>query len=233
MQKATREAKQQTSWVSHNKEFEESLDRFIERTLGSDGFIADLERFVGRILGAGRINSLAQTLAKYTAPGVPDLYQGSELWDLSLVDPDNRRPVDYERRRMLLKELDPLPCAEAAALALSRFDEGLPKLWTIHRALHLRQRKAGWFGAAAAYLPLGATGARSHHAVAYLRGSSVATIVPRLPYTLAGEWGDTTVSLPEGIWVNELTGEELPGGRASIAAVLANFPVALLTRKEE
>ena len=96
MEKAVREAKQQTSWTQQNKEFEDALRSFIERILESRDFIDDLESMVGNILKAGRVNSLAQTLMKFTAPGVPDTYQGSELWDLRLVDPDNRTPVDYE-----------------------------------------------------------------------------------------------------------------------------------------
>ena len=105
MEKATREAKVQTSWVQQNKEFEDALRSFIERLMNSEAFVADLENFVKRVLHAGRINSLAQSLLKFTAPGIPDTYQGGELWDLSLVDPDNRRPVDYGVRRRMLDEL--------------------------------------------------------------------------------------------------------------------------------
>ena len=96
MEKAVREAKQHTSWTQQNKEFEDALRNFIERILESREFVEDLEAMVGEVLAAGRVNSLAQTLIKFTAPGVPDTYQGSELWDLRLVDPDNRTPVDYE-----------------------------------------------------------------------------------------------------------------------------------------
>ena len=172
-------------------------------------------------------------MLKYTAPGVPDLYQGSELWDFSLVDPDNRRPVDYECRRNLLKALDPLKCAESAAMAMARMDEGVPKLWTIHRALMLRKREPAWFGADAGYVPLLAEGEAANHAVAYLRGASVLTVVPRLPYTLAGDWHKTTILLPEGTWSNELTGETLEGGRVALKTLLKAFPVALLTKEEK
>ncbi len=105
MLKAVREAKQQTTWVANNKEFEEALRMFIELTLSYAPFLRELQQFVTRVQDAGRVNSLVQTLLKYTAPGVPDLYQGTELWDLSLVDPDNRRPVDYALRKRLLCEL--------------------------------------------------------------------------------------------------------------------------------
>ncbi len=232
MQKATREAKQQTTWTANHKEFEDALNGFIEATLTSTGFIEEIETFVAKIIHSGRVNSLAQTMLKYTSPGVPDLYQGSELWDLSLVDPDNRRPVDYECRRNLLKELDPLRCAESAALAMARMDEGLPKLWMIHRALMLRKRRPGWFGAEAAYTPLTISGKASNHAVAYLRGEAVITVVPRLPQTLAGAWGDTTLTLPSGRWSNELTGETLEGERVTVEELLKDFPVALLTSEQ-
>ena len=122
------------------------------------GFVTDLERFVDEVKDAGRMNSLAQTLMKHTAPGVPDLYQGAELWDLSLVDPDNRRPVDYGLRARLLREIKQLPVAEAADEAMRRADEGLPKLWTIHRALELRREHPESFGAQSAYTPLAVIG---------------------------------------------------------------------------
>ncbi len=232
MQKATREAKQQTTWTANNKDFEDAMNAFIEATLASPEFTADLESFVAKVLHAGRINSLAQTLLKYTAPGVPDLYQGSELWDLSLVDPDNRRPVDYECRRSLLKQLDPLNSTEAAASAMVRMDEGVPKLWTIHRALMLRKRKPEWFGADAAYASLAVEGAAANHVVAYLRGESVLTLVPRLPYTLDGAWQGTTIEIPQGKWSNVLTGEALEGGRALVETLFKSFPVALFIKEE-
>ncbi len=227
MQKATREAKQQTTWTANNQPFEDALNSFIDATLASTSFIADLEQMVARIRDAGRLNSLAQTLMKYTAPGVPDLYQGSELWDLSLVDPDNRRPVDYDLRRSLLEEMQSLPLTHI----VQRADVGLPKMWTISRALHLRKEHPEWFGAEAAYEPLELTGRRREHAIAYLRGGRVATVVPRLTLTLNGNWQDTSVVLPEGTWINRLTGEELPGGIVRVDRLLQQFPVALLVRE--
>lgn len=227
MQKATREAKQQTTWTANNKDFEDALNSFIDATLASTSFIADLEQMVARIRDAGRLNSLAQTLMKYTAPGVPDLYQGSELWDLSLVDPDNRRPVDYELRRSLLAELQLLPHKRI----MERADEGLPKMWTVSRALHLRKEHPEWFGADAAYDPLEVTGRRREHVVAYTRADRVATVVPRLTLTLSGGWQDTSVALPEGTWTNRLTGEELAGGSVRVDRLLQSFPVALLVRE--
>src|ERR1700722_4338556 len=118
MAKAAREAKLQTSWVANNKEFEDALNNFVDRTLEYGAFLDELLQFVDSVKHAGRVNSLAQTLMKHTIPGVPDLYQGTELWDLSLVDPDNRRPVDYALRKKLLREIRDLPVADAAAEAM-------------------------------------------------------------------------------------------------------------------
>jgi (1->4)-alpha-D-glucan 1-alpha-D-glucosylmutase len=232
MLKATREAKQKTSWTANNAEFEDGLLRFIEAVLNDNGFVTDLERFVSEVRDAGRVNSLAQTLMKHTAPGVPDLYQGAELWDLSLVDPDNRRPVDYPLRARLLGELKRLPPARAAAEAMRRADEGLTKLWTIHRALCLRRHRPEWFGAEAGYRPLRVEGEKKDHAIAYLRDASVATIVPRWTKLLRGAWSGTAVHLPEGRWTNWLTGVAVDGGRADVAELLREFPVALLVRDD-
>jgi (1->4)-alpha-D-glucan 1-alpha-D-glucosylmutase len=230
MLKAVREAKQQTSWVANNKEFEDALCMFIEYTLNYAPFVKELQQFVGKILDAGRVNSLAQTLLKYTAPGVPDLYQGTELWDLSLVDPDNRRPIDYALRRRLLNELKQMPSEEAAAQAMHRADEGLPKMWTIHKALQVRHERPESFNAEAAYVPMEVDGAKHDHVIAYLRGDAVATVVPRLTMMLAGAWKDTVVIIPAGRWRNRLTGASVESGAVAMKNLLKDFPVALLVR---
>jgi (1->4)-alpha-D-glucan 1-alpha-D-glucosylmutase len=231
MLKAVREAKQRTSWTANNAEFEDALQKFIAAVMGHVKFVTDVERFVEGVKSAGRVNSLAQTLMKHTAPGVPDLYQGAELWDLSLVDPDNRRPVDYRVRARLLREIGKMAAGDAAAEAMRRADEGLPKLWTIYRALLLRRERPGSFGAEAAYTPLTVAGERAEHAIAYLRSEDVATIVPRLTMMRNGEWERTAVELPEGRWRNRLTGAEVGGGRVAMEAALRDFPVALLVRE--
>jgi (1->4)-alpha-D-glucan 1-alpha-D-glucosylmutase len=230
MEKAMREAKQQTKWTQHNEEFEEALRNFIERILDSHWFVTELENFVGRILNAGRMNSLAQTLLKYTAPGVPDTYQGSELWDLSLVDPDNRRAVDYDVRVKLLSDLDgDMDVREI----MQKMETGLPKLWVAHKALCLRREHPAWFGAEAAYTAVTADGSKSDHLVGYLRGDSVAVFVPRWPLKLAGNWASTTIDLPQGKWTNLLTREILTGGRSRVQTLFQRFPVALLTRESK
>jgi (1->4)-alpha-D-glucan 1-alpha-D-glucosylmutase len=233
MLKAAREAKQHTSWTQQNAPYEDGLQRFVEAALKDEGFVTDVERFVGEVNEAGRINSLAQTLMNCTAPGVPDLYQGAELWDLSLVDPDNRRPVDYRVRERLLAEIAAAPPEKAASEVMRRADEGLPKLWTIHRALMLRRERPTSFGAAAAYRPLAVTGPKSCHAIAYLRGNDVATVVPRLLKTFGGSWEQTAVELPRGDWTSLLTGARVPGGRFEMEDALREFPVALLARDQQ
>ena len=225
MQKAMREAKVRTSWVSNNAGYESALKEYIDSILADEGFVKDLEGFVRDVATAGRINSLAQTLMKYTAPGVPDLYQGGELWDFALVDPDNRRPVDYALRGRLLKEM----AAMNATQVMERSEEGLPKLWLVHHALQLRNEHPEWFGAKAAYVPVAAEGTQSERVIAYLRGDDVLTIAPRWSHE-AEAWEETTIQVPDGRWSNLLTGVDVAGGRVRLGDLLAEFPVALLAR---
>jgi (1->4)-alpha-D-glucan 1-alpha-D-glucosylmutase len=227
MEKAVREAKQQTSWTHQNKEFEGALKAFIEQILESAEFVSELEGLVAQVLLPGRINSLTQTLLKCIAPGVPDTYQGSELWDLRLVDPDNRSPVDYKIRRSMLAELKAgLPADEV----MKRMDSGLPKLWLVHQALHLRREQPQWFDERSSYAPLPTDGSKSAHAIAFLRGDSVAAVAPRWNIKLGGGFGSTMVELPAGRWRNQLTGEAVSGGRMRVQSLLQRFPVALLVR---
>jgi (1->4)-alpha-D-glucan 1-alpha-D-glucosylmutase len=225
MQKATREAKQKTSWTHNDEKFESALQEFIRKTLASEEFLAEIEVFVEEIQQAGRTNSLAQTLLKYTVPGVPDLYQGSELWDHRLVDPDNRAPVDFEQRRKLLQEVKDM----SAEAVVGRMEEGLPKLWTIHHALETRAAYPQCFGPEGRYEPLIANGSGADHVVAFLRGDRIATVVPRLTVIVRDGWGDTSLELPSGRWRNVLSGVGVHGGECRIADLLSQFPVALLT----
>jgi (1->4)-alpha-D-glucan 1-alpha-D-glucosylmutase len=228
MEKATREAKQQTSWTQQNKEFEDALRNFIEQILASREFVADLEAMVDNIRKAGQINSLAQTLLKFTAPGIPDTYQGSELWDLRLVDPDNRTPVDYEERRGMLSELQRGMAPEEI---MQRAESGLPKLWVTWCALSLRKRHPERFDAGAGYTPLTVAGGRAENVVGFMRGERVATIVPRWPQKSGGNWGAATVELAPGRWINALTGDAHEGGRVRAQDILRRFPVALLHKE--
>ncbi|HEX4230790.1 MAG TPA: malto-oligosyltrehalose synthase [Bryobacteraceae bacterium] len=227
IEKATREAKDLTTWLDPNEAFEDATKQFIEAIYGDGEFLADFEKFVTPLIQPGRVNSLAQVLLKLTAPGVPDLYQGSELWDLSLVDPDNRRPVDYSVRRNLLEELPRLTVADV----LKRADEGLPKLWLIHNALRVRRENPEAFGPEGKYSPIEVKGAKAGHALGFLRGDRIVVIIPRLVLKANSNWIDTAVELPEGQWRNALTGAILSGGTSRLRQVFAEFPVALLIRQ--
>lgn len=226
MQKAAREAKVHTAWTTPNPVYETALEQFVSSVMGNQVFLDDLERFVGKIREAGWVNSLAQTLIKLTTPGVPDLYQGMELWDYSLVDPDNRRPVDYDLRRKLLAELDGLTGEQAWA----RAESGLPKLWLTRQALHLRRAHPDWFGPASQYAPLETANDPRGQALAYQRGQHVVVVAPRF-WTRRGKgWNDIQVRLPRGRWRNLLSGEKASGGEARLADLLARFPAALLVK---
>ena len=228
MEKAVREAKSHTSWISPDPAYENALRNFVEGSLEDPEFVAALEEFLPPVVAAGRLNSLALKLLCLTAPGVPDLYQGSEVWDLNLVDPDNRQPVDFSVRRQLLDELDAAG-EQAAAAAWARRDEGLPKLFVVSRALRLRAERAQLF-AAGGYEPLPLSGARAPHAVAFCRGQGAVTVVPRLVVSLDGDWADTAVELPPGCWTDCFSGRRQSGGEVSLARLLDGFPVALLAR---
>jgi (1->4)-alpha-D-glucan 1-alpha-D-glucosylmutase len=226
MEKACREAKQRTSWLAPNEQFETALRTFIEALYADRTFLRDVEAFVAPLVEPGRINSLAQVLLKCTAPGIPDTYQGQELWDLSLVDPDNRRPVNYDVRRRLLGELPKLDCVQV----WQRIDEGLPKLWTVWHALRVRRERPEAFSDGADYAPLAARGSRQKHFTGFVRGQDVVVMTPRLNWQLRGNWDDTTVEIPEGEWRNVLTGVEQSGGASRVSDVLRSFPVALLVK---
>ena len=234
MEKAIREAKEHTFWTKPNKDYEKAIHNFIQSVMADKEFLADVESFVAPLILPGRVNGLAQTLIKLTAPGIPDIYQGSELWNMSLVDPDNRRDVDFAVRRDLLRQLKEMTPKQI----LDRMEEGLPKLWVTQQALHVRKRCPDLFGIGplGSYQPLYALGSKSDHLVAFLRAGTagsvvnVITAVPRFILKLQNDWGDTALELPSGTWRNIFTQEHLSGGKIMIKELLKNFPVALLER---
>jgi len=162
LQKAAREANVHTSWINPVQAFEDALTQFAGSVMADAEFKSDLESFIGRhqLVALGRLASLAQTTLLMTSPGVPDLYQGTEVWNLSLVDPDNRRPVDFGRLASLLSEIRSAELSDVMA----RADEGAPKLWLINRLLEQRRTDPELFGSSS-YMPLTASGAKARHTV--------------------------------------------------------------------
>ncbi len=225
MEKASREAKLHTSWIKPEPAYDDALAHFVDAVVADPAFSADLAAFVAPLVPAGRTTSLAQTLLKLTSPGVPDIYQGTELWDLSLVDPDNRRPVDYDLRRRLLDKVRSASADEVMSWA----DEGANKLWLTERAIAVRRRVPTSFAAGATYQPLDVVGAHADRVVAFVRGENVAVVVPRLTMGLGADWGDTAIELPAGRWTDTLGGSTVER-RVALGDLLAEFPVALLLR---
>jgi len=229
MEKAIREAKEHTSWTKINAPYEKAISEFVKAILRDPLFLADFKKFVQPLIQPGRINSLAQTLVKLTAPGIPDTYQGCELWNLSLVDPDSRRMVDFAIRKKFLQELKTLSISQI----LERMDDGLPKLWVIQQTLHVRKHCADLFNAGSSYKPMAALGSRAEHVIAFMRGESAVTIAPRLIMRLNSQWDDTSLELPSGTWMNVLSGEKFSGDKILLKSALAQFPVALLVEEKK
>ena len=228
--KAAREGKAHTSWIDPVAAYEDAIAEFVNNVMADGEFMNDLQTFIGRnqLVPYGRTTSLAQTALLLACPGVPDLYQGSELWDLSLVDPDNRRPVDFQLRRRLLSEIQDA----GAEQVMLRPDEGVPKLWLVTKLLTARRDRPEVFGGSG-YSPVVARGAKAHHAVAFVR-DRLLVVVPRLLFGLAGDWADTTIELPKGRWKDLLTGLEEDGeAPVALSSLLNAFPVAVLARERE
>jgi (1->4)-alpha-D-glucan 1-alpha-D-glucosylmutase len=253
MLKAIREAKENTSWINRNTEYETAVSSFVKALLApgpKNRFLPDFVAFERHVARMGLWNSLAQTLLKLTCPGVPDIYQGNDLWDFSLVDPDNRRPVDFARRVEMLQSLrsrgDALRGEDLRDL-LKTPEDGRPKLYLIWRALCLRQQQPDLFQQGE-YIPLRAEGTRADHVVAFARKFETATalvVVPRQTGGLLGDsdlapvgaefWGDTSVLLPfhfenlQNVFSAGIMNPEQNEGHAKIAVsrLLEEFPVAL------
>ncbi len=218
LEKAIREARTHTSWTDPDEAFETAMHAVAAAALDDPPLRTAVARVAERIIAPGRSNSLAAVLMQLAMPGVPDTYQGGELWDLSLVDPDNRRPVDFTARAALLSRIDDgwLPDVD---------DSGAAKLLVVSRALRARRDHPERF---TGYTPLGADGVAAPHAVAFARHGVVA-VATRLPVGLAtsGGWDETVLPLPEGSWTDAFTGFS-GSGSAPLADLLARYPVALL-----
>ncbi|MEW2358568.1 malto-oligosyltrehalose synthase [Spirillospora sp. NPDC029432] len=220
--KAMREAKTRTNWIEPDTGYEEAVLAYARRVLADADLTADLAGFVDMLDGYARANVLGQKLVQLTMPGVPDVYQGCELAGLSLVDPDNRRPVDYGLRRSRLTRLD------SGREPRDLHDE---KLLVTSRALRLRRDRPEWFGTGA-YEPAAAEGRAARHVLASRRGErpGALTVATRLPAGLerAGGWHGTYLDAGPGLWRDVLTGEVHRGSRLALADVLGTLPVALL-----
>ncbi|RJQ72768.1 malto-oligosyltrehalose synthase [Pseudonocardiaceae bacterium YIM PH 21723] len=215
--KAAKEAKHSTTWAEPDEEFDASLGTWAQAVLAD----AEITGFAEQITRWGRHNSLGQKLVQLTMPGVPDVYQGTELWDHSLVDPDNRRDVDFARRRELLTAIDD-------GLRPEIDDSGAAKLLVVSRALRLRRDRPELF---TDYAPLHAEGPAAEHLVAFRRSPGLVVVATRLPLRLhaTGGWRDTTLALGEGTYADILTGRPV-SGTARLTEVLDTYPVALLVR---
>jgi len=261
MIKAAREAKSRTSWANVNADYEEALLQFIRTLLEQremNTFLTDFTAFQHRISRYGLLNAMSQTLCKLTAPGVPDIYQGNEIWDFSLVDPDNRRPIDYAKRRRMLAELESIDmdtCVDRGLVEslVTGIRDGRCKLFVTWKVLQFRRDYPALFREGE-YLPLRVTGEYAANVCAFARrseGMLAVTIAPRLYLRLLGPeradaplgdsvWGDTVVELPkefaEPVTLKNLfDGRMVPttrtGSRITVrlADVLRHFPVGLLT----
>ncbi|PSN20123.1 malto-oligosyltrehalose synthase [filamentous cyanobacterium CCP5] len=247
--KAVREAKVYTAWLRPDSEYEEGFVSFVEKILKPDpknDFLKEFQPFQRKIATYGTYNSLSQTLLKLAVPGVPDFYQGTELWDLSLVDPDNRRPVDYQERLSFLQEIKRRRQTDIASLLSDLHatrDDGRMKLFLIAQGLAARQALGDLF-AHGDYIPLTVEGAQADHVIAFARyqkGQAAVAIAPRFLTSLIEPeqepltekiWGDTAVVLPKklkGPWRDCLTYQEFENiPRLVVGKILQSFPVALL-----
>jgi (1->4)-alpha-D-glucan 1-alpha-D-glucosylmutase len=252
MVKANREAKVRTSWTSPDEAYEQAVEGYIGAALNNDTFVTELAALAGRVAPAGYCNALSRLLVHLTAPGTPDIYQGDEMWNFSLVDPDNRRPVDYDRRRAVLDRVDAaLDGADRAAVCaemLQTVGDGRLKLHITRTALRLRREMAAVF-ARGRYSALEARGPQRDHAVAFTRSGdamTVLTAVTRLPLRLSGTvgiptglaWEDSEIMFPRSDvprrWRCMLTGRAVETQHADAGAALLareaffTLPVALL-----
>jgi (1->4)-alpha-D-glucan 1-alpha-D-glucosylmutase len=256
--KALSEAKVNLSWINPDPEYIKAVHAFIDAILlpgpgkKETAFVASLNKLLPQLQLFGAVNSLAQVVLKIAVPGIPDIYQGNELWELSLVDPDNRRPVDYQQRAGYLNALHDQAEREGPAAVcrevLSNLADGRAKLWTTHRALQLRSREHGLFRHGE-YAPLELAGDHQENVIAFMRRDpasqrSVIAVLPRFACTLmrgkvelplGSAWGSDKLKIPSAAgtrYTNIFSGESitLPESQTlPLSVLLAGYPVALFT----
>ncbi len=252
LRKSARETKRYTSWINTNAIYEQAVESFISQIMDRDrnaDFLSDFESFQTRVSSIGLYTSLSQTLLRVTVPGVPDIYQGSELWRFDLADPDNRRPVDFERRRKMLDDLRKRPASEHLAERLiANLGSGAAKLYVLYKALSLRRQQPKLFSSGE-YIPLTVTGARQVYLCAFARRDAQRTVVVLAPRWFSDlsnggakrpigsdVWKGTRVELPpaDSAFIDVFTGTTIApnightGTAMDVGALLAHFPVALL-----
>jgi (1->4)-alpha-D-glucan 1-alpha-D-glucosylmutase len=241
MLKAVREAKTRTSWINPDSDYEAALERFVVQSLENPVFLKEVNDAAPRLARLGMLVSLSQAVVKVASPGVPDYYQGTELFDFSLVDPDNRRPVDYALRSRYLEK------DASIETLLDDLPDGRAKLHVIRRGLAVRREHPMLFHGGR-YVALHADAGREENLCAFALlhgGRAVVAVAPRLFAGLMQEgdpapvgervWGEAALALPEGLQgelENVLTGERFPAqGKLRLARLLARFPVALLVSR--
>ncbi len=223
-EKAMREAGDRTQWTAPDEDYEAAVHRCVDAAIDRPEVRAVVDEVLAAVADAGWSNALVAKLVAITMPGVPDVYQGSELWEQSLVDPDNRRPVDYDVRRALL---DAVEHGERPSLTGGVDDAGAAKLLVTRAGLLARREQGELFES---YAPLPATGEAAEHVLAFDRGGAL-TVATRLPLGLAarGGWGATTLALPAGEWTDAISGR-VHSGEVLLSELLTDLPVALLVR---
>lgn len=234
LEKAMRESKEYTSWTENNETYENAVLSFARGILSDTEICSAIHAFVERISPVGYVNSLVQTAVKLLGPGVPDIYQGCETWSFALVDPDNRRPVDYERLEVMLGEVESF----SAGQLLEHMHEGHPKIALTRALLHLRHAYSDVFWGTAskgprAYLPTPVQGEASADVLAFSRGEDVYAVCPLRFLGRNGLYPDTSIHFPDGRYRNVVTGEVVAGGAHEVDTLIARFPVCVLVREDD
>jgi (1->4)-alpha-D-glucan 1-alpha-D-glucosylmutase len=230
-----RESKRRTSWMQANDKYESAMLNYSRRALEDTAIRKQLEEFLQLLLPAAYVASLGQTLFKLTAYGIPDIYQGTELWDTSLVDPDNRRAVDFGQLQQQLERVSRCSTKDV----LQDWASGLPKLFVLQRVLGVRRDNPGLFGEGAHYKPLTLTGDRAAQVIAYARGEDVIAVAPLRFFATSDADGVTALSSTDfagtrlglsGTFRNLFSPDQRLTGEVDLAELFDAFPVALLMR---
>jgi (1->4)-alpha-D-glucan 1-alpha-D-glucosylmutase len=237
LEKCLREAKKNSNWMTPNKDYEAAMHGFAHDALDSSNFLTNFLPFIRRVARLGVENSIVQTVLKLTSPGTPDIYQGCEFWDLSLVDPDNRRPVDFRQREEALDEMSLILSStnqrqDFLARLMHNWKDGRIKLAITALLLEIRRENEAIF-ASQIYEPIAIEGEKAQRAIGYVRGEPgrrCCVFVARFPGQREADpqWGDTAATIPSENWMDMFTGRLFPGGRIALQSLFDRLPVAVL-----